>query len=184
MFHFTHNSFEQSKRLTSTSFLLLNLITMTATPRILGCAMNRNNSAYHRTNIFQPGKSKMTPSTNTAPIQSIRSSSCETCDARERTKKPLDKEQEISSIFRSSPVVDEEEDSDSDDLMALKRATPVFDVDDESPFKRLRRTSSFDEEDERDESDEVRVMSNMLSWSDVLVEGDNGYSVASIMRAR
>jgi len=132
----------------------------------------------------KPGKSKMTPSTNTAPIQSIRSSSCETCDARERTKKPLDKEQEISSIFRSSPVVDEEEDSDSDDLMALKRATPVFDVDDESPFKRLRRTSSFDEEDERDESDEVRVMSNMLSWSDVLVEGDNGYSVASIMRAR
>jgi hypothetical protein len=93
----------------------------------------------------------------------------------------LEKQREASSIFRSTPAV---EDDDSEfDFLVLKRATPVFDDDEESPTKRLRRSAAFDEE-ERDELNQGQEISEVLSWSNLLFEGEDGYSFSSIMLTR
>lgn len=156
---------------------------MTASPRILGCAINRY-SVIRQTNTNKPNKTKMT-SISALKIQSNSGSFSETYDSSEQLKKSLDKEQDIPSIFRARPVLENDEDLDNDDFMVLKRATPIFDADEESPMKRLRRTSSFDDEDERDDADEGQMMSSsILSWSDALLEGDGGFSFENIMFAR
>jgi hypothetical protein len=159
---------------------------MTATPRVLGCAINRSNSTESQTNVNKLTKNKMAPSfSSMASFESIQISSSETtCDAREQTKKPLEKQREVSSIFRSRPVVEDDDEDSEFDLLMLKRATPVFDEDEESPTKRLRRTAAFDDEDERDDSNQGQEISDVLSWSNLLFEGDDGYSFSSIMLTR
>jgi hypothetical protein len=155
---------------------------MTATPRVLGCAINRSNFTEFQTDVNKLTKTKMGPSISSMAFESIQISSSEnTYDAREPSKKPLEKQREASSIFRSTPAV---EDDDSEfDFLVLKRATPVFDDDEESPTKRLRRSAAFDEE-ERDELNQGQEISEVLSWSNLLFEGEDGYSFSSIMLTR
>jgi hypothetical protein len=128
----------------------------------------------------------MAPSVSSmAAFESIQISSSEnTCDAREQTKKPLEKQLEVSSIFRSRPVV-EEDDVDSEfDFWMSTRATPVFDQDEEAPTKRSRSTAAFEDEHERNELNEGQEISDVLSWSNLLFERDDGYSFSSIVLSR
>ena len=159
-------------------------ITMTASPRILGCAINRY-SVIRQTNTNKSSKTTKMTSVSALKIQSNRGSFSETYDGSEQHKKSLDKEHEIPSIFRARPVLEDDEDLDNNEFMILKRATPVFDTDEESPMKRLRRTSSFDDQDERDDANEGQIMaSSILSWSDALLEGEDGFSFENIMLSR
>jgi hypothetical protein len=159
---------------------------MTATPRVLGCAINRSHSSESQTNATKVSKTKLTPSKYpTLPFESIQISTSENClYVREHVKKPLNKEHEMSSVFRSRQVVDEDDDNDDNelesDLFVLKRANPVFD-DEESPTKRLRRAVAFDEDDDRDESCEGQEDFDVLSWSNSLSEGAEGFSFSTIM---
>ena len=77
------------------------------------------------------------------------------------------------SIFRSVGVSDELE-----DMWTLKRATPIFDEDDEedhfeSPIKRSRSTYDPSPE-ERDEQSAAR---QELSWNCQIREDENGYTL-------
>eukprot|EP00542_Grammatophora_oceanica_P013450 CAMPEP_0194044764 /NCGR_PEP_ID=MMETSP0009_2-20130614/16176_1 /TAXON_ID=210454 /ORGANISM="Grammatophora oceanica, Strain CCMP 410" /LENGTH=165 /DNA_ID=CAMNT_0038689375 /DNA_START=393 /DNA_END=890 /DNA_ORIENTATION=+ len=155
---------------------------MTAKPRVLGCAINRSTVSspsfdQHQTKPLHKIKSNISIKPQvprTLPEEPVFDDVSTSSTVMTDNTMRFEKEQ-IPSIFRSRSLLDHESDGEEEDMWMLKRANPVYEPEDESPTKRMRRSAAFDCEHDA-ESRRSDTSTPTLLWSEdsLMPQGETG----------